>query len=154
MINIRQVMMILALTTMTGCALTNPLGLLSPDKPSVEVSTNIGKNVESEKNNIKLETGDTVKQEAEEISNDTEYTADVVNQITNSLTPLQLLLLVICAGFAVPSYKEVANGTKGTLVELYSGLKVLTTDLLSGIVVTPIKGIANFLLTIFGRDKL
>ena len=132
----------------------NPLGFLDPDKPSIEVSTNIGKNVESEKNNIKLETGDTVKQEAEEISNDTAYTADVVNQITNNLTPMQLILLIICAGFAIPSYKEVGKGTEGVVVKTYSGLKVLTTDLLNGIVVTPVKGIANFLLTIFGREKL
>ena len=138
--------------TLSGCVLTslNPFS----SKPSVDISANVGKNVEQEKNNIKLEQGTTnTKQEAEKISNDTSYKADVVNQIANELTWWQLVAIIVLAGVALPSWRELGVGIKAILVESYKGLRFVITDLCS-LVVVPIKGLGNYLLVLFGRDRL
>lgn len=117
----------------------NPLSMFTK-KPSIEVNANIGKNVNQDKSMIKVETG-TSNQTADQISNDTAYKADTINQITNSLTPLELLIIVIMAGAALPSFKE-----------MYVGLKVVTGDILRTAVVYPCTAISKFVLVLFGRD--
>jgi len=142
---------ILLCFTLQSCALTNPLDIFK-DEPKIETNVQLGKTNESEQNKLKIEqSGDTIKQDADTISNDTSYEANVVNQITKNLGFWELTLLIICAGFAIPSYKEVGNGVEGTIVKVYGGLKVLTSDVLNGIIVTPIKGTKNFILELLGR---
>ena len=103
--------LILALVlTLTGCsALSGIAGMMGGGKPSVEVNAKVGKNVKQDKSMVKVETG-TTNQNADTISNDTSYQADTVNQITNNLTPLQLLLMLICAGAALPSFRDMYLG--------------------------------------------
>ena len=119
----------------------NPLALLS-EKPSVEVNANIGENVKQEKSTLKLEQGKT-EQTADEISNDTKYEADVINQITENVPIEYLLIMVLLAGWAVPAPKEC-----------YNSAKWLVVDVFQTIVVVPIKGVANFTLLLLGRNKL
>lgn len=144
---------ILLCLTLQSCALTNPLDFFK-EEPKIETNVQLGKTNESEQNKLKIEqSGDTIKQDADTISNDTSYKADVVNQITKNLGFWELVLLIVCAGFAIPSYKEVGMGAETTVVKLYSGLKVLTTDILNGIIVTPVRGTKNFILELFGRRQ-
>lgn len=125
---------------MPGCSALNPLSMFTK-KPSIEVNANVGKNVKQDKSVLKVETG-TTNQNADQISNDTSYKADTVNQITNNLTPLQLLIIVIMAGAALPSFKE-----------MYQGLKVIITDTLQAFIVKPITAIADFVLLLMGKER-
>ena len=137
----RFILVALALIVfMPGCSSLNPLSMLTP-KPSIEVNANVGKNVNQDKNVLKVETG-TTNQTADAISNDTAYKADTINQITNSLTPLELLIIVIMAGAALPSFKE-----------MYIGLKVVIADVLKTFIVTPITAIADFVLLLMGKER-
>lgn len=125
---------------MPGCSSLNPLSMFAK-KPSIEVNANIGKNVKQDKSMLKVETG-TTNQNADQISNDTSYQADTVNQITNNLTPLQLLIMIIMAGAALPSFKE-----------MYAGLKVVVGDICQAFIIYPITAIANFVLVLRGKEK-
>ncbi len=134
----------------SGCASLNPLDILNPSK-GVEVSANVGKNVEQEKNNIKLEQGTTTtKQEAETISNDTSYKSDVVNQITNELTWWQWLLILACVGAALPSWREMGVGVKVAVSEGYKGLRFIAIDICN-LLVVPVRGFGDWILKALGR---
>jgi len=88
--------------SLQSCSNLNPLDLINPEKPSLEVNANVGKNVQQEKSNIKVESGSkTVKQDAEVISNDikTDIKADIVNQITNNVTTTHIILFGLMCGF-------------------------------------------------------
>jgi hypothetical protein len=124
-----------------GCAALDPLSILK-EKPSLEVNANVGKNVKQEKSVVSVEQGAT-SQTADEISNDTSYTADTVNQITKNVPIEYLLIMVLLGGWCIPSPKETYNGTKW-----------LITDILKSTIYNPTKGIANFILALFGREKL
>ena len=131
--------------TLQGCALTNPLDMFS-EKPKIETNVALGKNVQTEKNHLKLEQGTTnSKQEAKDggkIENGKQQ-ADVIKNITQNVPLEYLAFMILLAGWAIPSPKET-----------YSGLKVLTGEIVSGIVISPIKGIANFILKLFNRQPL
>ena len=142
----------LLIGSMSGCSSFNPLSVLSPDKPAVEVNAQVGKTNEQEQNNIKLEQGKT-EQTADTISNDTSYKADVVNQIANELTWWQMLAIVILAGAALPSWREMGTGFKSIVVEFYRGVRFILTDIAS-LVIIPCKGLANFILKLIGREPL
>ena len=159
--------------TLQGCALTNPLDFFSDDKPKIETNVQLGKTNNHEQNKLKLENGNTTNnQEAKDggviknggqevqsggkLENGKQEAQDggVIKNITQNIPIEYLIIMVIMAGFAIPSYKEVGVGTKMLVVETYTGLKILTTDLLGGIIVTPIKGVGNFILRLFDRPPL
>lgn len=134
---------LLALTAllMVSCASLNPLDILSPDKPSLEVNAQIGKTNEQEKNNIKVEEGKTeVKQEADSITNDTNYTADKIENITQGMSKLELLLFALLAGWAIP-----------TPAKTFEFVKRVVSDTINILIVTPVKGFAGFILKVLGR---
>jgi hypothetical protein len=145
------IIVLIVILFLQGCSsLLNPLDVFK-EEPKIETNVQLGKSNESESNKLKLEqSGDTVRQDAENISNDTSYQADVVNQITKNLGFWELALLVVCAGFAIPSYKEVANGTVAVTTVAYKGLKIVIADILN-LIVIPVKGIRDFILTLFGK---
>ncbi|AFK66637.1 hypothetical protein COPG_00041 [Colwellia phage 9A] len=126
-----------------GCASMNPLSLLKPDKPSIEANVQLAKNAEQEHNALKVENGNTeIKQEAEKISNDTktEIKADIVNQITNSMTLDQMITFIImygaacfCVGVLCPDVPR-----------LYGAIKYVIKDVFYGIIVKPIKGVFDY----------
>lgn len=125
----------------TSCASLNPLDVLNPAKPSLEVSAQVGKTNEQEKNNIKVEDGKTeVKQEADSISNDKNYNADKIENIVQGMSKFELALFTLLAGIAIPSYKV-----------LYDGIKTIISDTFNNVIVYPIKGIAVFILKLLGR---
>lgn len=131
------------LLLLTSCASLNPLSVLE-DKPKIETNLNVGENVSQEQNKVKSEVGNTIStQEAEKITNDTNTNiqAQQVQTFIQQLTWWQQALLVILAGAALPSFKE-----------MYSGIKIVVADACSAFVVTPVKGVANFILTLFGRN--
>ena len=136
----RFLVLVVAAVALSSCSSMNPLSMLTK-KPSIEVNANVGKNVKQDKSVVKVETG-TTNQNADQISNDTSYKADTVNQITNNLTPLQLLIIVIMAGAALPSFKE-----------MYVALKVVVGDVLKTFIVYPATAIKDFILQLTGRDK-
>jgi len=121
-----------------GCSSINPLSVLT-DKPSIEVNAQVAKNAEHSQSLISVESEGT-KQTADSISNTTSTKADVINQITNELTWWQLVAIIICAGVAIPSSRE-----------LYGGVKLVITDTLNAFIIYPLKGISNFILKLFGR---
>lgn len=128
---------------LTSCASLNPLSILE-DKPKIETNLNVGENVSQEQNKVKSEIGNTTStQEAEKITNDTNTNiqAQQVQTFIQQLTWWQQLLLVVLAGAALPSFKE-----------MYSGIKIVVADICNAFIVTPIKGVANFILTLFGRN--
>lgn len=124
-----------------SCASLNPLDILNPDKPSLEVNAQVGKTNEQEKNNIKVESGkQEIKQEADKISNDHNYTADKIENITQSMSKWELALYTLLAGIAIPK----AN-------VLYNGVKTVVRDVFDAAIGTPVKGISNFILKLFGK---
>jgi len=132
---------IVALFLLTSCASLNPLDVLNPAKPSLEVNAQVGKTNEQEKNNIKVEGGKTeVKQEAEAITNDTNYTADKIENITQGMSKLELLLFALLAGWAIP-----------TPAKTFEFVKRVASDTINMIIVTPVKGLADFILKVLGR---
>ena len=131
--------------SLQGCALTNPLDMFS-EKPKIETNVALGKNVQTEKNHLKLEQGTTnSKQEAKDggIIENGKQEADVIKNITQNVPIEYLGLIVLLAGWAIPSPRETGKA-----------IKALTTEVIGGIVVTPIKGVANFILSLFGREKM
>jgi hypothetical protein len=132
--------MIVLIGNSSGCSMIpSPLDLLTPDKPSIELNANVGKNVEQDKSVIKIESGQTTKQEAEAISNDTAYNADTIQQVTEHIPPWILGLLILFAGWVIPDPSKCVVGVK---------------SILSNIFVVPLKGFANFILLLFGKEKL
>ena len=141
----RTMVPLLVVLSLQGCSTLGSLtSVLTPDKPSIEVNAQVAKNAEQEKSVIKLESGGT-KQTADTISNSTSTTsnADVINQIANEMTWWQYLAVIVCAGVALPSWKE-----------LYTGVKVVLSDTAGAFIVNPIKGVANFVLLILGKEKI
>lgn len=130
---------ILFISLIQGCSTLNPLKILN-DKPSIEVSAQVAKNAEQEKSLIKLESGNT-EQKADSISNDTAYQAEVFNQITNSLTALQLGIICLLAGWAIPDP-----------IRCYSAFKYVVVDVFKG-VSYPFKALANFILEVINGNK-
>jgi len=119
------------LFVLASCASLNPLDILNPDKPSLEVSAQVGKTNEVEKSNIKLESGkQEIKQEAEKITNDNNYTAESMENIVQGMSLVELLIVIVLAGIAIPSIDKV-----------YKGIKVVISDVWSAVVVTPARAI-------------
>lgn len=104
-----------------------------------QVNAQVGKENNQEVSTVKVETG-TTNQKAEEISNDTSYQADIVNQITNQLTWWQMLFIIVIAGAALPSFKE-----------MYAGVKIVVGDVLHVFIVIPSKAISKFILILCGK---
>lgn len=125
----------------TSCASLNPLDVLNPTKPSLEVNAQVGETNKQEKNNIKVEERKTeVKQEADSITNDTNYTADKIENITQGMSKLELLLFALLAGWAIP-----------TPAKTFEFVKRVVSDTVNIIIVTPVKGFADFILKVLGR---
>lgn len=127
---------------LTACASINPLDIINPDKPSLEISAQVGKTNNSEKNNIKLDSGKNIKQDAEMISNDHNYAADKIENVTQGMSKFELILFSIMAGFAIsPSSVKV----------LYNAVGVVIKDTYK-LILTPFKGLADFILKVLGRS--
>lgn len=124
-----------------SCASLNPLDILNPDKPSLEVNAQVGKTNEQEKNNIKVESGkQEIKQEADKISNDHNYTAETIENITQNLPIEYLVIMLFLAGWIIPTPKETFSIGKRIVVDVFDAL-----------IITPIKAIADFILKLFGK---
>lgn len=117
---------------LSGCSSINPLSVLT-EKPSVELNANVGKNVKQDKSVISAESGKT-EQTADEISNDTAYTADKITQITEQMPPWMFGVVILLAGLAIDG--------KGFVVTVRSD------------VISLLKFPFNFILAILGREKL
>jgi prepilin-type N-terminal cleavage/methylation domain-containing protein len=119
------------LFVLASCASLNPFDMLNPDKPSLEVSAQVGKTNEIERSNIKLESGkQEIKQEAEKITNDNNYTAESMENIVQGMSLVELLIVIVLAGIAIPSIDKV-----------YKGIKVVISDVWSAVAVTPARAI-------------
>lgn len=129
--------------SVASCASLNPLSILNPDKPSLEVSAQVGKTNEQEKNNIKIESDKKeIKQEANKITNDSNYTAEKIENITQGMSKFELILFALLAGWAIPTPSFSA---------MYKGIKLVISDIYTAAIVAPLKGIASFVLMLFGR---
>ena len=138
----KHLLLVAIILLTSSCASLNPLDILNPSKPSLEVNAQVGKTNEQEKNNIKLESGTKeVKQEADTISNDQNYVADKIENITQGMSKWELALYTLLAGFAIPN-----------IGVFYKGLKVIIADTYNAIVVTPLKGVSGFILKLFGKQ--
>ena len=127
--------------SITSCASLNSLDVLNPAKPSLEVNAQVGKTNEQEKNNIKIEEGKTeVKQEAEAITNDINYTAEKIENIVQGMSTLELVLFTFLAGWAIPAPAETFRFAKRVM-----------SDTVNMLIVTPVKGFADFILKVIGR---
>lgn len=128
---------------LSGCALTGALDFFKPSK-GVEVSAQVGKTNNQEKNALKLENkvDNSTTQEADTISNkeETVYENSTIENITKSLDPLELALLVVLAGVALPSWKELYTGVKVVLGDTYQALTF------------PLREVGRYLLKLFGKD--
>ena len=145
--------------SLQGCALTNPLDFFKDDKPKIETNVQLGKTNNHEQNKLKLENGNTtnnqeakdggiIKNGGQEVQSggkleNGKQEADVIKNITQNVPLEYLAFMILLAGWAIPSPKET-----------YSGLKVLTGEVVNGILVSPVKGIANFILKLFNRQPL
>lgn len=129
----KHLLLALALLLLPACSTLNPFDVLT-DKPSLDISANVGENVSQEKSNIKLETGRT-EQTADEISNDTAYNADSIQNITNQMPPWMFFVMVFLAGWAIPDYKICFCGLGKTIK-------------------APFIGTANFILKLLGRESM
>ncbi len=86
---------------LSSCSALDAMDVLKPSQ-GIETNVALGKNVETEKNNIKLESGGkSVKQEAEVISNDTKYEAGTIKNITQNIPIEYLVLFGLVAGFII-----------------------------------------------------
>lgn len=141
----RKALLIVVLAlSLQSCASLNPISALA-GKPSIEANVQAAKNAEQEKNVVKLEQGNT-EQKADTISNDTSYQADVVNQITKNIGPFELMLIFfggLFIGWLLPDPPRV-----------WQGVTVVIKDIFNGLVVNPFRGLANFILALFGREQL
>lgn len=141
----KQIIMISMMLFMVGCASLNPLDIIK-EKPGIEVNAAVGKNVEQEKSLVKMDSGKDIKQEAETISNDTKYKADTIEQITNQMPPWMFFVVIFLAGWAIPDPKVCFGATKNVICEITVGVgKALSA---------PFRGIANFILLLFNREKM
>ena len=134
----RLAVVILLAGLVQGCA--NPLDLLTP-KPGIEVNAQVAKNADMQKSVLAVNQG-AVKQTADDISNDTSYEAAIVNQITNNITPFQLVILCLLAGWALPDP-----------IRCYAGTKHVVIDIFKGVVVYPISAIAAFILKLLNHGN-
>ena len=126
----------------TSCASLNPLNVLNPNKPSLEVNAQVGKTNEQEKNNIKLESGkQDTKQEAEKITNDNNYTADKIENVVQGMSKFELIVFALLAGIAIPTYTT-----------MYKAMKIVIADTYNAVIVTPLKSLSWFVLKILGRE--
>lgn len=127
-----RVILVMLLGLLTGsCASLNPLDIINPDKPSLEVNAQVGKNNEQEKSNIKVESGKKeVRQEAERISNDKIYAADKIENVIQGMSLIEFLIVLCLAGVALPNWKD-----------LYIGVKTVIGDVWGAVVVTPAKAV-------------
>jgi len=133
MTNFKKYLVLVALiTALTGCSALGGLGSLFGKKPSTEVNANVGKNVKQEKAQLKVETGKT-EQTAENISNDTSYSAKTITQITQDIPPYIIALLILGFGWLIPSP-----------MECYRGFKFLVYDMTQSFFVVPGKAIIRF----------
>ena len=123
--NTKVIAAFIATLFISGCSLTpfNPFA----DEPKLEVNAAVGKNVKQEKSKIKVEQGG---QEAETISNDTKQMADTISNVTQNIPVEYLLILVLMAGWAIPDPGKC----------------------LTALVATPCRGVADFILKLFGRS--
>lgn len=136
-----KILLVATFLSLSSCASLNPLDVLNPNKPSLEVNAQVGKTNEQEKNNIKIEDKKTeVKQEADSITNDTNYTADKIENITQGMSKLELLLFALLAGWAIP-----------TPTKTFEFVKRVVSDTINILVVMPVKGFADFILKVLGR---
>ena len=116
-----------------GCALTGGFfGNLFGDDKGLVVETNIGKDVKVEKNKLKLESG-TTKQQAESIENG-KQTAEVIHNTIQNIPMEVIFLIAFLAGIAIDGKAFLLEARKD--------------------VVGILKAIPNFVLLLFGRDKL
>jgi hypothetical protein len=138
---IRGLLIATVLVAVSGCASLNPLDLLT-EKPAVEVNANVGENVKQDNSTVKVEQGKT-EQTADSISNDTKYEAGVVNQITQNIPMEYVILVMLLAGWSIPTPRECYDGAKWLIVDVFDTL-----------IKKPIKGIADFLLLLLGRERL
>lgn len=116
---------------LASCSVLDAGRLLTPDKPSLEVSAQIGKSNSQEKSTIKIQTGQDLKQDAEKITNDSNYVAERIENITQGMSGFELMAMIILAGLAIPTAGGVALGFKVVVVEAYKGLKVVLGDIAS-----------------------
>ncbi len=133
---------LLFLFLLTSCASLNPLDVLNPNKPSLEVNAQVGKTNEQEKNNIKLESGkQETNQEAEKITNDNNYTADKIENVVQGMSKFELIVFALLAGIAIPTYTT-----------MYKAMKIVIADVYNAAIVTPLKSLSWFVLKILGRE--
>lgn len=124
---------------LASCSVMDAARILDPTKPSYDVTAQVGKTNNQEKNNIKLETnGKEYKQDAEQISNDNNYTADSIKNITQGMSTFELFILIVLAGVAIP-----------TTAQIYSGIKVVIGDIWTGLIIKPLKDI----FSIFRKEQ-
>lgn len=116
---------------MASCSILDAGRLLNPDKPSLEVNAQVGKSNSQEKSTIKIQTGQDLKQDAEKITNDSNYAAERIENITQGMSTFELILMIVLAGLAIPNYSDVLRGVKEIIVDVYKGCKVVITDLFS-----------------------
>jgi len=131
-------LLLILVLCLSGCAALNPLDSF---KPKPQINAQVGKENQQEISTAKVETG-TTNQKAETISNDTNQNADEIVNIVKNLDTQTLILIIVLAGAALPSFKEMYSAGKIVIGDVYNGLCV------------PIKGIGNFILRILGREPL
>ena len=117
---------------LTGCSALGSVGSFFGKKPSIEANVNVGKNVKQEKAQVKVETGKT-EQTADVISNDTSYQAKTITQITQSIPPYIIGLLILGFGWLIPDPWKC-----------YQGFKFLVYDITQSFFVVPGKAIIRF----------
>lgn len=121
----------MVLLVLSGCASMNPLSVFTP-KP--QVNAQVGKENQQEVNTAKIESG-TTNQKAEKISNDQNQQADKIVNIVKDLDTTTLIILVVLAGAALPSFRE-----------MYNAFKAVVGDVLNCFIVVPCKAIRDFIL--------
>ncbi len=101
---IKIIILSAAITLLTSCAAWDALNVFQP-KPSVELNANLGKNIKQDKSNLKVDGGGNTEQTADNITNNdkTEYKADSINQTTEKIPPYIIIMLILFAGWAIPS---------------------------------------------------
>lgn len=93
-----------------GCSALSPLSAIKPS-PGIEASANVGRTASQEKSTVKLQQGGS--QTAEAISNDSRVQADSVVQQSTNVPAWLILIVVLLAGWAIPSPKECVRGLFG-----------------------------------------
>ena len=143
----------------SACASLSPLDVFK-EKPTIDTNVQIAENANNEENIAKLETVGN-QQAADLITNDTTYVTDTVTQVTQQL-PTNVIGLILAlvaviiflAGWSIPTPGETARATSNGTIAIYKGIRFVIADILNSFILTPIKGIANFILKLFGREPL